>query len=154
LWANLELRHLLALQAVAESGSFHKAAARLGYTQSAISSQIAALERLVGHRLVDRSASSRPVRLTESGELVLSPGRVVLSQVSAAQADLAAQSDCEGTRLRLGAFQSVGGTVVPALMSSLAQRCPELKVELTQTISDDQLFRLLSTDELDVVFAM
>ena len=57
-WIGLELRHLTALQAIAETGSFKGAAARLGYTPSAISQQIASLERIVGH--AGHRARARP----------------------------------------------------------------------------------------------
>ena len=70
-WLGIELRHFLALEAVAREGSFGKAAQSLGYTQSAVSQQIAALERIVGERLVERPGGSRPVGLTEAGEIVL-----------------------------------------------------------------------------------
>jgi len=60
----LELRHLVALKALAEEGSFGRAATRLGYTQSAISQQIATLERIVGQRVVDRPGGPRPISLT------------------------------------------------------------------------------------------
>jgi DNA-binding transcriptional LysR family regulator len=144
---------LLALHAVADAGSFHKAGAHLGYTQSAISQQIAALERLVGERLVERPGGSRPVRLTLSGELLLRHADAVFSQIAAAQADLAAHHAGRSARLRVGAFQSVGATLLPALMTRLAQRRPALEIELTQAISDDELFGRLSDGALDVTFA-
>jgi DNA-binding transcriptional LysR family regulator len=65
----VELRHLLALQAIAEHGSFGRAASALGYTQSAISQQVAALERAVGEKLIERPGGPRPVSLTEAGLL-------------------------------------------------------------------------------------
>jgi DNA-binding transcriptional LysR family regulator len=150
----LELRHLLALQAIAERGSFHKAAAQLDYTQSGISQQINALERIVGEQLVERPGGSRPVRLTACGELILSHAQAVLRQVTAAQADVHALRAGVGGRLRVGAFQSVGATLLPPLMSRLARDRAALRIELTQTTSDPELFELLETGQLDVTFAM
>ncbi len=72
----IELRHLAALEAVATEGSFGRAALKLGYTQSAISQQIATLERLVGERLVERPGGPRPVTLTEAGAILLRHARV------------------------------------------------------------------------------
>src|SRR5437667_11240259 len=69
-WLGLELRHLIALKAIAEEGSFGRAAKRLGYTQSAISQQIAVLERIVGQRLIERPGGPRPISLTEAGRLL------------------------------------------------------------------------------------
>ena len=62
-WTGVELRHFLALDAVASEASFNRAAAKLGYTQSAISQQIAALERVVGQKLIERPGGAQPVRL-------------------------------------------------------------------------------------------
>jgi DNA-binding transcriptional LysR family regulator len=150
----LELRHLLALQAIAEHGSFHKAALHLDYTQSGISQQISALERIVGERLIDRPGGSRPVRLTECGEVVLRHARTVFSQITAAQADTHALRAGTGGLLRVGAFQSVGAALLPRLMSRIARENPDLRIELTQTTSDPELFELLEAGRLDVTFAM
>src|ERR671933_770212 len=72
-WLGIELRHLTALEAVAREGSFGRAAKSLGYTQSAVSQQIAALERIVGARLVERPGGPRPVSLFEAVELLRDP---------------------------------------------------------------------------------
>jgi DNA-binding transcriptional LysR family regulator len=153
-WAGLELRHLLALSAIAEHGSFNRAAAALDYTQSGISQQIAALERIVGERLIERPGGSRPVRMTETGEVVLAHARAVLDQMTAAQADVDTLRAGSGGRLRVGAFQSVGTRLLPRLMSRLAREWPGMQIELTQTTSDPELFDLLGAGRLDVTFAM
>lgn len=68
---DVELRHLAAMAAVADEGSFGRAAARLGYTQSTVSQQIAALERAVGGPVFDRPGGPKPVRITPLGAVVL-----------------------------------------------------------------------------------
>jgi DNA-binding transcriptional LysR family regulator len=83
LWLGVEVRHLAALRAVADEGTFGAAALKLGYAQSAISQQIAALERYVGHRLFDRPGGSRPVQLTRAGELLLGHAESIMTRLSA-----------------------------------------------------------------------
>src|SRR3954463_16257271 len=89
-WSGIELRHLVALRAVAQEGSFRRAALRLGYVQSAISHQIAALESLTGKRLIDRSRGTRPIALTAAGVIPLPPAVAVIAGVRVAQGELAA----------------------------------------------------------------
>jgi len=115
-WLGVELRHLAALQAVAEEGSFGRAAARLGYTQSAVSQQIATLERLVGERLVDRPGGPRPVTITQAGTVLLRHADGIIARLRAAQADLAALRDGSAGPLHVGTYQSVGARVLPEVM--------------------------------------
>jgi len=114
-WLGVELRHLAALQALAHEGSFGRAAEALGYTQSAISQQIATLERIVGEQLVERPGGPRAVSLTEAGELLLRHADSIMARLQAAQADLAALSSGEAGTLHIGTYQSVGARVLPAL---------------------------------------
>ena len=85
---DIEVRHLQALVAVAEAGTFGKAAEALGYTQSAVSQQIAALERATGTPVFDRPGGPRPVRLTAAGEVLLEHARTVLATLRMAEADI------------------------------------------------------------------
>src|SRR6266540_1100183 len=153
-WADLELRHLLALQAIAEYGSFHKAAEHLDYTQSGISQQIAALERIIGERLFERPGGSRPVRLTDAGEVVLRHARAIFGQITAAQADVAALRELSAGVLRVGAFQSVSARILPELIRRQSRDRAVPRIELTQTTSDPELFALLKAGRLDIIFAM
>src|SRR5262249_26728836 len=89
-WLGVELRHFRALEAVSRERSFAKAAIALGYTQSAVSQQIATLERLVGQKLVERPGGPKPVSLTEAGQLLLTHAEAIAARVAAAQADLTA----------------------------------------------------------------
>src|SRR4051794_24289909 len=113
---NVELRYLTALEAVGRTRSFVRAARELGYTQSAISQQIARLEGAVGQRLVDRPGGPRPVKLTEAGTLLLRHADAIVAQLDAAQADMAALAEGAAGPLRVGIFQSVGARLLPALL--------------------------------------
>src|SRR3954449_2626427 len=103
----IELRHLVALDAVARHHSFHAAADELGYTQSAISQQIASLEQIVGRPLFERSRGPRPVTLTEAGRVLLGHAEAVLARVEAASADVTALVEGAVGELRVGTYQSV-----------------------------------------------
>ena len=150
-WLGVELRHLAALRAIAEEGSFGRAALRLGYTQSAISQQIATLERIVGERLVERPGGPRPVSLTEAGILLLRHADSIISRLQAAQADLHALRAGEAGTLRVGTFQSVGARLLPEIMRTFADRWPKVDVMLEE-LEDDGIVRAIETGAIDLGF--
>jgi molybdate transport repressor ModE-like protein len=152
-WLGVELRHFLALEAVEREGSFGKAAAALGYTQSAVSQQIATLERIVGHRLVERPGGPKPVSLTDAGRLLLTHADAIAARVAAAQADLVALSEGQAGPLRVGVYQSVGQRVLPELMRRFLRRWPQVHVTLTESADDEELLGLVERGELDLTFA-
>jgi DNA-binding transcriptional LysR family regulator len=154
IWLGLELRHLVALKSIAEEGTFGRAASRLGYTQSAISQQIATLERIVGQRLIDRPGGPRPVSLTEAGELLLRHADAIAARLSAAQADLAALDAGDAGPLRIGTYQSVGARVLPTLLREFKQQWPQVDIALRESADDSELVRLVERGELDLSFVV
>ncbi len=152
-WLGIELRHLLALEAVAREGSFGKAATSLGYTQSAVSQQIAMLERIVGQRLVERPGGPRPVSLTEAGRLLLTHAEAIAARLAAAQADLSAFGNGEAGTLRVGVFQSVGQRILPELMRRFFEAWPKVDVTLTESADDAELLAQVERGDLDLTFA-
>lgn len=153
-WSSLELRHLAALQAVAEEGSFGRAARRLGYTQSAISQQIATLERIVGEQLIERPGGPRPVSLTIAGMLMLNHAEGITARLQAAQADLAAFGAGDSGPLRIGTYQSVGARVLPTLLRNFAAEWPKVDIRLVESTDDRDLLRLVERGDVDLSFAV
>src|SRR3954471_2051535 len=95
----LDVRRMRVLREVAQRGSFSAAAESLAYTQSAVSQQIAALEREAGTRLVERHA--RGVRLTDAGPALVEHADAILARLADAEAELEAIAGLRGGRLRL-----------------------------------------------------
>jgi DNA-binding transcriptional LysR family regulator len=151
-WLGVELRHLAALQAVAEQGSFGRAAETLGYTQSAVSQQIATLERIVGERLVERPGGPRPVTMTEAGRILLRHAESIVARLQAAQADIAALSAGQSGSLHVGTFQSVGVKVLPEVIRRFRSAWPDVQIELRESHSDNDLTDAVERGELDLAF--
>src|SRR5712691_5838140 len=151
-WLGVELRHLAALDAVAREKSFGRAADRLGYTQSAISQQIGALERIVGEKLVERPGGPRAVSLTDAGELLLRHAEAIVARLDAARADIASLRAGETGMLRVGTYQSVGARVLPAVMRRFRGEYPGIELELHEPTTDPELAVLLESGELDLAF--
>src|SRR5579864_2873668 len=120
----LELRHLAALEAVGRTHSFGRAARELGYTQSAVSQQIANMERIVGQKLVERPGGPKPVSLTEAGDLLLRHADAIVAQLDAAEADMAALAEGAAGPLRVGILQSVGARILPTLLRRFGKDSP------------------------------
>jgi DNA-binding transcriptional LysR family regulator len=151
-WPALDLRHLVALKTIADEGSFGRAADRLGYTQSAVSQQIATLERVVGLRLIERPGGPRPISLTEAGQILLRHAEAIDARLRAAKADMEALSAGEAGRLRIGTFQSVGARVLPTLLRRFAEAHPQVEISLQESSNEDELLELVERGELDVTF--
>ena len=149
----LELRHLAALEAVGRTRSFGRAARELGYTQSAVSQQIAQLERVVGQQLVDRPGGPKPVSLTEAGTLLLRHADAIVAQLDAAQADMAALAEGAAGPLRVGILQSVGARILPALLRRFREEWPRVDVQVHEEADVADLMRLVERGDLDLTFA-
>jgi DNA-binding transcriptional LysR family regulator len=150
-WPGIELRHLEALAVVADEGSFRRAARKLGYTQSAISQQIAALERAVGHSVLERPSRGRPLALTEVGARLRRLHDTVENAISAARADVAAAAAGVGHVVRVGtpfSFPLLSEAVV-----AMRVRHPRVVVEVVSAIDDERLLRLLETGAIDLAVA-
>jgi DNA-binding transcriptional LysR family regulator len=152
-WFGVELRHFAALQAIAEEGTFGRAATRLGYTQSAVSQQIATLEKIVGEQLIARPGGPKPVTITPAGELLLRHARGIVARMQAARADLESLSNGIGGTLRIGTFQSVGARILPALLRRFTPDWPHVELTLHEA-EDGVLLDRVETGELDLTFGV
>jgi DNA-binding transcriptional LysR family regulator len=153
-WLGVEIRHLAALDAIAQERSFSRAAARLGYTQSAISQQLALLERIVGERLVERPGGPRPVSLAPAGELLLRHARRVVDQLAAAQSDFAAWSAGRVGQLRIGTYHSVGARILPSVIRRFKGAFPDVTIHLVETADEGELMGRVQRGELDLTFML
>jgi len=140
--AELTLTGLTVLREVAARGSFTAAAESLGYTQSAVSRQVAGLESAAGTPLFDRTV--RGVRLTDAGNALLGHAGNVLDEVDAAQQELAGMAEPATGRLRVGAFPTAVAALVPRAMAGLRRRRPGVRISLREGGTPTQLKRLAS----------
>jgi DNA-binding transcriptional LysR family regulator len=133
---DVELRHLRTMAAIAEEGTFGRAAARLGYTQSSVSQQVAALEKAVGGAVFDRPGGPRPVRITPLGEVVLTHGRDLLTK-SEALADAVDRFRAGNGRIDIGTFQGVSNLILPAVVRRLLDEHPGCDIRLSEVEPED-----------------
>jgi DNA-binding transcriptional LysR family regulator len=147
----LDVKRLRVLREVAAQGSFSAAADALSYTQSAVSQQIAALEREAGTLLVERSA--RGVRLTDAGAVLVGHADAILARLAAAERDLEAIAGLRGGTLRVGTFASAGGSIMPLAVSRFRERHPGVELTLLPAEPDESLAALKAGD-VDVAISV
>ncbi len=139
--------HLRTLTVVVTTGSFANAARQLGYTASAVSQQILALERAVGTSLFEREAHS--VRPTAAAHFLTERGRDLLTSLDTLELDVRAMAKGRSGRLRLGSFPTASARLLPSSLAALAQARPEVEVLLDEGEPDELVPALLDGD-LDV----
>jgi DNA-binding transcriptional LysR family regulator len=145
-FTDVSLVALRVFREVAERGTFTAAASALGYTQSAVSRQIAGLERIAGNQLLERRREG--VALTAAGQVVLRNAAAVLDQLDATSRELAGLPAGGGT-VRLGWFPSAGAVLLPRAISAVRRTHPAVTVT-TREGSTPTLVRALRAGTIDL----
>ena len=139
--------HLETLQAVMHTGSFADAARRLGYTGSAVSQQIATLERQIGTKLFERDAHG--VRPTTAAEFIAGRALAALGTLRALENDIALLVRGATGRLRLGSFPTCNERLMPAALARFSTGCPGVDLHLEEG-EPGELIPMLRAHDLDV----
>ncbi|MEU2164776.1 LysR substrate-binding domain-containing protein [Streptomyces sp. NPDC019208] len=147
----LNLERLRTLDALARHGSVSAAADGLHVTTSAVSQQMAKLEREVGQQLLAKNG--RGVRLTDAGRLLADHAARILSQVELAQADIEAQRGQVVGEVRLGAFPTAARGLFPAALTALRADHPDLRVR-TSELEPEYALRQVIRGDLDLAIAL
>ncbi len=143
----LDVTRLRVLLAVARYGSVTAAAQALNYAQPSISHHIARLEAETGARLLQRAG--RGVRLTDAGRLLAERAEEIIGRLDAAEHELAAHVGLRQGRVRLAAFPSALGTIVPVAAARLEAETPGMDLMLTEAEPLEAL-RMLRAGHVDV----
>ena len=143
----LDVNRLRVIEAVARHGSVTAAAKELHYSQPSVTHHLARLEAETGAQLLQRVG--RGIRLTAAGQLLADRAAEIIGRIDAAGAELSAHVGLNAGRVRLAAFASANGSLVPAAVATLANRYPSLEISLTDTHPVDAL-ELLRTGKLEV----
>ncbi|MER5732832.1 LysR family transcriptional regulator [Streptomyces sp. NPDC002138] len=147
----LNLERLRTLDALARHGSVSGAADGLHVTTSAVSQQMAKLEREIGQPLLAKNG--RGVRLTDAGRLLADHAARIISQVELAQSDVEAQRGCAIGQLRIGAFPTAMRGLLPHTLNSLRADHPELRVRVTEREPEQSMLAVVRGD-LDLAVAI
>ena len=143
----LDVKRLTILREVSQRGSFSAAADSLYLSQSAVSQQIATLEREVGMKLLDRTREGP--KLTNAGRVLASHAEAAIARLEEAERELAAIAGLEGGELRLASFPSASATVLTEAVSVFHRRHPAVRLSVTDAEPEESLPRLRG-GELDL----
>jgi DNA-binding transcriptional LysR family regulator len=143
----LDVRRMRVLREVAQRGSFSAAAEALSFTQSAVSQHVAALEREVGMRLLERGRSGP--KLTDAGRSLVAHTDAVLCRLDEAERDLAAIAGLEGGELRLASFPSASATLVTEAVAAFVERYPKVAMAVVEAEPEESL-PMLAAGDLDI----
>jgi len=143
----LDVTRLRVLVAVARHGSVTAAAHALNYAQPSVSHHLARLEAETGTKLVQRAG--RGIRLTDAGRLLAERAAEVIGRLDAAENELAVYSGLRAGRLRLAAFPSALGTIVPGAAALLHSQHPTVDLRLTEA-EPPEAVRMLRAGYVDV----
>src|SRR5436305_1033942 len=146
----LDSRRLRVLCEVARHGSFSAAAESLGYTQPAISRQIATLEAEVGTTLIRRVPKGAV--LTDAGMLLVDRAEAILARLDDAENELRALAGREGGRLRMATFASAASSIVPLAIAAFRERHPAVELSVVMADPPDSIPRLRA-GELDLALS-
>lgn len=149
---DLSLRHLAALQAIARHGSYRRAAEALGYSQAAVTQQVAALERALGTRVLDRPGGPRPAVLTDAGREVLTLADEVLPRADLLDTHLGALATGGRGRLAIGTFQSVSAHLLSEILTEARAADPDVDITVRESDDNAVLVGWLLSGELDATF--
>ncbi len=136
----MELHQLRYFCAVAETGSFSRAAEQSHVSQPSLSQQIIKLEEELGARLFDRLG--RSVRLTELGKTFLPRARAVLRELEAAKGDVVERKDFVGGPVTVGVIPTVGPYFLPRVLTSFSRKFPQVRFTVIEEITPVLLDRL------------
>ncbi|MET9529963.1 MULTISPECIES: LysR family transcriptional regulator [unclassified Streptomyces] len=145
---DLEVRHLRALCAIADTGSLHRAARELGMSQPSLTTQLRRIENSLGGQLFSRARTG--CRPTPLGRTVLSRARPLIDEMRSLVTEAkAAAARAAGPRLRIGATAS---RAIPGWLRRLRTRLPDTDTSLRMDVSANALLRLVASGQLDVAF--
>lgn len=148
----ISLKELQAFVCVADLGSFRRASAELGYTQSALSHQVATLEQKLSQQLFIRPGGRGAVKLTVAGEAACRRARRTLSEARAIFVDIEEHTGGERLQIRVGVTQTIAAEIMPPALRQFREVHPGVEVTLSEVDGDEVVLNGLGSGKFDLGF--